>query len=132
MVVEYIFFIDECIEWWLKLLFCLQFYRKIKMESNLTPSSSQNSNTNSQTSRDNTNPTWEHVSKEKYTNGRKALICLYCKKVAKCGGIYKMKQHLTIVKWDIALCKSVTPDVRFWMENSLQEFVNSKKATQEA
>ena len=59
------------------------------MESNLTPSSSQNSNTNSQTSRDNTNPTWEHVSKEKYTNGRKALICLYCKKVAKGGGIHK-------------------------------------------
>ena len=26
----------------------------------------------------------------------------------------------------------VALDVRFWMENSLQEFVNSKKATQEA
>ena len=59
------------------------------MESNLTPSSGQDSNTNSQTSRDNTNPTWEHVSKEKYTNGRKVLVCLYCKKVAKGRGIHK-------------------------------------------
>ena len=47
-------------------------------------------------------------------------------------GIYRMKQHLAWVKGDIGLCKSVSPDVRFRMENSLQEFVNSKKATQEA
>ena len=102
------------------------------MESNLTSSSGQDSTANSQTTRSKTDPTWEQVSKERYTNGRKTLICLCCKKVAKCGGIHKMKQHLTIVKWDIALCKSVTPDVRFFMENSLQEFVNSKKAVQEA
>ncbi|XP_034695681.1 uncharacterized protein LOC117921833 [Vitis riparia] len=43
-----------------------------------------------------------------------------------------MKQHLAGVKGDIGLCKSVPPDVKFRMENSLQEFVNSKKATQEA
>nr|CAN74692.1 hypothetical protein VITISV_017720 [Vitis vinifera] len=43
-----------------------------------------------------------------------------------------MKQYLVGVKGDIGPCKSVPPDVRFRMENSLQEFVNSKKATQEA
>ena len=43
-----------------------------------------------------------------------------------------MKQHLTRVKGDIGPCKSVPPYVRFRMENSLQKFVNSKKATQEA
>ena len=42
-----------------------------------------------------------------------------------------MKQHLAGVKWDIDPCKSVPLDVRFRMENSLQEFVNFKKATQE-
>ena len=62
----------------------------------------------------------------------KTLICLYCKKVAKCGGIHKMKQHFAEVKWDIGSCKSVPPNVRFRMENSLLEFVNSKKAAQEA
>ena len=43
-----------------------------------------------------------------------------------------MKQYLAGVKEDIGSCKSVPPDVRFRMENSLQKFVNSKKATQEA
>ncbi|KAL6318407.1 hypothetical protein AAG906_041170 [Vitis piasezkii] len=53
------------------------------MESNLTPSSGQDSTTNSQTTRSKTDPAWEHVSKERYANGRKTLICLYCKKIAK-------------------------------------------------
>ena len=43
-----------------------------------------------------------------------------------------MKQHLAGVKGDIGSCKSVPSDVKFRMENSLKEFVNSKKATQEA
>ena len=42
-----------------------------------------------------------------------------------------MKQHFAEVKENIGSCKSVPPNVRFWMENSLQEFVNSKKAAQE-
>ncbi|KAL6350597.1 hypothetical protein AAG906_022307 [Vitis piasezkii] len=73
------------------------------MESNLTPSSGQDSTTNSQSTRN-----------------------------YKRWGIHRMKQHLAGVKGDIGPCKSVPPDVRFRMENSLQEFVNSKKATQEA
>ncbi|XP_010659190.2 uncharacterized protein LOC100241297 [Vitis vinifera] len=102
------------------------------MESNLTPSSGQYSTTNSQSTRSKTDPAWEHVSEERYANGRKALICLYCIKITKGGGIHRMKQHLARVKGDIGPCKSVPLDVRFRMENSLQEFVNSKKATQEA
>ncbi|RVW15607.1 hypothetical protein CK203_077679 [Vitis vinifera] len=102
------------------------------MESNLTPFSSQDSTTNLQSTRSKTDPTWEHVSEERYTNGRKALICLYCKKITKGGGIHRMKQHLVGMKGDIGPYKSVPPDVKFRMENSLQEFVNSKKATQEA
>ena len=102
------------------------------MESNLTPSSGQDSTTNSQSTRSKTDPAWEHVFEERYANGMKVLICLYCKKIIKGWGIHKMKQHLAGVKGDIGPCKSVPPDVRFRMENSLQEFVNSKKATQEA
>ena len=41
-------------------------------------------------------------------------------------------KHLVGVKGNIGPCKSVPPDVKFRMENSLQEFVNSKKAKQEA
>ena len=102
------------------------------MESNLTPSSGQDSTTNSQSTRSKTDPAREHVFKERYANERKALICLYCKKITKGGGIHRMKQHLSRVKWDIGPCKSIPLDVRFRMENSLQKFVNSKKATQEA
>ncbi|XP_034690594.1 uncharacterized protein LOC117918192 [Vitis riparia] len=102
------------------------------MESNLTPSSGQDSTANSQSTRSKIDPAWEHVSEERYANGRKALICLYCKKITKGGGIHRMKQHLAGVKGDIGPCKSVPPDVKFRMENSLQEFVNSKKAAQEA
>ena len=43
-----------------------------------------------------------------------------------------MKQHLAGMKGDISPCKLVLPDIRFQMKNSLQEFVNSNKATQEA
>ena len=83
------------------------------MESNLTPSSGQDSTTNSQTTRSKTNPTWEYVFEERYTNGRKTLVCLYCKKIAKGESIHKMKQHLAGVKEDIGPCKLVPPDVRF-------------------
>ena len=102
------------------------------MASNLTPSSGQDSTTHSQSSRSKIDPAWEHVSEERYGNGRRALICLYCKKITKGGGIHRMKLHLAGVKGDIGPCKSVPPDVRFRMENSLQEFVNAKKATKEA
>ena len=43
-----------------------------------------------------------------------------------------MKQHFAEVKENIGSCKSVPPNVRFRMENSLLGFVNSKKAAQEA
>ncbi|XP_059596907.1 uncharacterized protein LOC100242519 [Vitis vinifera] len=102
------------------------------MASNLTPSSGQDSTTHSQSSRSKTDPAREHVSEERYGNGRRALICLYCKKITKGGGIHRMKLHLAGVKGDIGPCKSVPPNVRFRMENSLQEFVNAKKATKEA
>ena len=51
--------------------------------------------------------------------------------IAKGGGIHRMKKHLVEVKEGIRPCKSIPPDVRFQMENSLQEFVNSKKVAQE-
>ena len=41
-----------------------------------------------------------------------------------------MKQHLAGVKGDIGPCRSVPPDVKYQMENSLQEVVKSKKASQ--
>ena len=107
------------------LFFLLQIDRK--MESNLTPTSGQDSTSNSHSIRSKTNPTWVHVSEEICSNGRKAHICMYCKG----GGIHRMKQHLVGVKGDIGPCRSVPPDVKYRMENFLQE-VKSKKASQAA
>ena len=43
-----------------------------------------------------------------------------------------MKQNLDGVKGDFGPCKSIPYNERFQMENSLQEFVNFNKTTQEA
>ena len=43
-----------------------------------------------------------------------------------------MKQHLAGVKGDIGPCRLSPPDVKYQMENSLQEVVKSKKASQAA
>ena len=51
---------------------------------------------------------------------------MYCKKVTKSGGIHRLK-HLAGIKGDIGPCRSVTLDVKYQMENSLQEVVKSKK-----
>ena len=53
-------------------------------------------------------------------------------KVAKGGGIHRIKKHLAGVKGNIGPCKSVPYDVRFRMENSLQELVRSNQRAQEA
>ncbi|RVW37587.1 hypothetical protein CK203_074004 [Vitis vinifera] len=76
------------------------------MESNLTPSSGQDSTTNSQITRSKTNPAWEHISEERCAKWKENSHCLYCKKIAKGGGIHRMKQHLVEVKGDIGPCKS--------------------------
>ena len=60
------------------------------MKSNLTPSSGQDSTTNSQTTKSKIDPAWEHVSEERYANGKKTLICLYYKKVVKGRSTHKM------------------------------------------
>ena len=57
---------------------------------------------------------------------------MYCKKFTKGGGIHKMKQHLAGVRGDIRPCRHVPPNVKYRMENSLQEVVKPKKASQAA
>ena len=68
---------------------------------------------NSQSSRSKIDPAWEHVYEDIYANGRKASMCLYYKKVAKGGGIHRMKKHLAGMKGDIGPYKPVPPGVRF-------------------
>ena len=96
----------------------------------MTPTSGQDSSSNSYSIRSKNNPTWEHVSEEMCSNGRKALICMYCKYLIKGGGIHRIKQHFARVKGDIRPCRSIPPYVKYRMQNS--EVVKSKKASQAA
>nr|DAD25006.1 TPA_asm: hypothetical protein HUJ06_026470 [Nelumbo nucifera] len=77
-----------------------------------------------------TDSAWEHVSfKVDILNGSKSMICLYCQKTFKGGGINRMKQHLAQRKGDIAICRKVPYDVRFKMDQSLNE-INDKKRSE--
>ena len=89
------------------------------MESNLTLSFGQYLTANSQKTKSKTDFVWEHVYEERYTNGRKTLVCLYCKKVAKGERIHKIKQHLVGMKWNISPFKLIPVNVIFQMEISL-------------
>ena len=62
--------------------------------------------------------------------GKFSFICI-AKKFAKGGGIHIMKRHFAEVKGDIGPYKSIHLDVKYQMENSLQEFVKSKKIAYE-
>ena len=55
------------------------------MESNLTPSSGQDSTTNSQTIRSKIDPTWEHVSEERMQMEGKLLFVYIVKRLQKVG-----------------------------------------------
>nr|CAN82935.1 hypothetical protein VITISV_039412 [Vitis vinifera] len=87
------------------------------MESNLTPSSSQDSTTNSQSTRSKIDPTWEHVSKERYANGRKSLICLHCKKIAKGGAIALGYKGPNYHQLRVNLLKDAKKEVQLLMDS---------------
>ena len=72
------------------------------MESNLTPSSGQDSTTNSQTTRSKTDFAWKHVSEERYASGKKILVvCIVKSYKMKGGDIHRMKQYLASMKEDM-------------------------------
>nr|DAD18502.1 TPA_asm: hypothetical protein HUJ06_019965 [Nelumbo nucifera] len=76
-----------------------------------------------------TDSTWEHVSlKVDHLNGSKSMTCLNCQKTFKGGGIHRMKQHLAQRKGEIKICCKVPHDVRFKMEQSLNEMNDKKRS----
>lgn len=57
-----------------------------------------------------------HVTEAKSNDGKRLLICNFCEKVIKVGGIHRMKRHLARQKGDVGPCKSTPHDVRFRMQ----------------
>ncbi|RYR09861.1 uncharacterized protein LOC107643374 isoform X2 [Arachis ipaensis] len=65
-------------------------------------------------------PAWKHV--QMFKNGKKEqLKCIYCMKLFNGGGIYRVKEHLACRKGNGSICSLVPKDVRFHMQQSLED-----------
>ncbi|WCJ19657.1 hAT transposon superfamily [Euphorbia peplus] len=74
-------------------------------------------------------PAWKHC--QMFKNGDKVqLMCLYCGKVFKGGGIHRIKEHLAGQKGNASTCLHVPSDVKMLMQESLDGVVVRKKKKQ--
>ena len=60
----------------------------------------------------------------------KCLTCFYRRKKIQGGGINQFKQHFVGVKGEICPCPKVEPQVRYEMQNNLQDVSNKKRSLQ--
>ncbi|KAF7826300.1 uncharacterized protein G2W53_017464 [Senna tora] len=99
-----------------------------------TPKSNPNSSslqTQSNSSRGKSDPAWGHCRFKDETSAKKHLICMYCNKIFKGGGINRIKQHLAGIKGDTESCKKVPVDDRFQMHDNVVNFNQRKQKAQE-
>ncbi|XP_031248834.1 uncharacterized protein LOC116106610 [Pistacia vera] len=75
----------------------------------------------SQTFRGRNDIAWAHVNEGVDENGKKILTCLYCGKILRGGGIYRVKLHLTGIKREVGKCPKVPFDVKFKIREALNE-----------
>ncbi|XP_031250759.1 uncharacterized protein LOC116108655 [Pistacia vera] len=75
----------------------------------------------SQTFRGRNDIAWAHVNKGVDENRKKILTCLYCGKIIRGGGIYRVKLHLAGVKGEVGKCPKVPFDVKFKIGEALNE-----------
>lgn len=68
-----------------------------------------------------TDKAWDYASPATDDKGNKIIICNFCQKIIRGGGINRFKKHLAAVTGDIASCNKVTPEVRFLMQGLLKE-----------
>ncbi|CAK8563751.1 unnamed protein product [Lathyrus sativus] len=101
------------------------------MASSETPSSQPPSQKASSTPnlvqhnvRGKTDIAWAHCTKS--PNG-KYLVCIYCHKAFSGGGIHRVKKHLAGVVGNVEICKSVPTEIRFRMNQYLNERSKKRK-----
>ncbi|XP_031269412.1 uncharacterized protein LOC116127894 [Pistacia vera] len=81
----------------------------------------------SQTFRGRNDIAWGHVNEGVDENGKKILTCLYCGKIIRGGEIYRVKLHLAGVKEEVGKCPKVPFDVKFKIEEALNEIKAKNK-----
>ncbi|CAK8538852.1 unnamed protein product [Lathyrus sativus] len=101
------------------------------MASSETPSSQPPSQEASSTPnlvqhnvRQKTDIAWAHCTK---SPDGKNLVCIYCHKAFGGGGIHRVKQHLAGVVGNVEICKSVPTEIRFRINQHLNERSKKRK-----
>ncbi|KAL4382048.1 hypothetical protein AHAS_Ahas04G0194500 [Arachis hypogaea] len=77
-----------------------------------------------------TDPAWGHC-KQVVESGKTILLCIYCEKLIRGGGIHRFKLHLAGKGGDIESCRKVPAAVRHQFHESIEELRSKKRKTQE-
>ncbi|XLR70134.1 hypothetical protein S83_020806, partial [Arachis hypogaea] len=78
-----------------------------------------------------TDPAWGHCKQIVEKTGKITMMCIYCDKPVRGGGINRFKYHLAGKGGDVEKCKKVPPAVAHQFGQSIEEFMNKKRKTQE-
>lgn len=76
--------------------------------------------------RQKTDPAWGHCTQQ-LENGKTVLVCLYCPKVIRGGGINRLKSHLAGDPGQIVRCKNVPAEVQRLMGENIDEVRKKRK-----
>ncbi|XP_025621531.1 uncharacterized protein [Arachis hypogaea] len=78
-----------------------------------------------------TDPAWSHCKQIVEKTGKITMMCIYCDKPVRGGGINRFKYHLAGKEGDVEKCKKVPPAVAHQFGQNIEEFMNKKRKTQE-
>ncbi|XP_016178561.1 uncharacterized protein LOC107621023 [Arachis ipaensis] len=77
-----------------------------------------------------TDHAWGHC-KQVVESGKTILLCIYCEKLIRGGGIHRFKLHLAGKGGDVESCQKVPATVRHQFHESIEELRSKKRKTQE-
>nr|XP_025621504.1 uncharacterized protein LOC112712803 [Arachis hypogaea] len=97
-------------------------------EQGSTPDPSVGTQKNS--NRGKTDPAWGHC-KQVLDKEKTALVCIYCEKLIRGGGINWVKHHLAGKGGDIEACRKVPAVVRHQFNQNIEDLRTKKRKTQE-
>ncbi|KAL4326853.1 hypothetical protein AHAS_Ahas13G0041600 [Arachis hypogaea] len=86
--------------------------------------------TQKNSNRGKTDPAWGHC-KQVLDKGKTALVCIYCEKHIRGGGINRVKHHLAGKGRDIEACRKVPAAVRHQFSQNIEDLRTKKRKTQE-
>ncbi|KAL4392722.1 hypothetical protein AHAS_Ahas03G0373500 [Arachis hypogaea] len=74
-----------------------------------------------------TDLTWGHCKQIVKKTRKITMMCIYCDKPIKGGGINRFKYHLVGKGGDVEKCKKVSPVVAHQFKQNIEEFMNKKR-----